>query len=97
MALEKSEDFLPFSKTLSPFSRLFQLWKNAGEISRLFQEFKTLHETCTSQQHATHGQKNLTPFMQSFLAMPKPSKRKQDSADSIDLSIQVHKEKNLVA
>ena len=35
--------------------------------------------------------------MQSFLAMPKPSKRKQDSADSIDLSIQVHKEKNLVA
>ena len=35
-----------FFLTLTPFSRLFpgQLWKIAGQISRLFQEFKTLYK-----------------------------------------------------
>ena len=48
VALEKTQDFLPFFQTYLHFPDFFQVWKTAGEISRLFQEFETLRETCTS-------------------------------------------------
>ena len=42
---EKAQDFLPLIfSTLSPFSRLSKVWKIAGQISRLFQGFRTLYE-----------------------------------------------------
>ena len=40
---KKTQDFLPFFQDfISVFQTLFQVWKIAGQISRLFQEFKTL-------------------------------------------------------
>ena len=36
---KKPQDFLPF---FQDFISIFQTWKIAGQISRLFQEFKTL-------------------------------------------------------
>ena len=33
-------------QTLSPFPDFFQVWKIAGQITRLFQEFTTLYEPC---------------------------------------------------
>ena len=44
VTFKKTQDFLPFFKTLSLFSRLFPSVGNVGQISRLFQEFKTLDE-----------------------------------------------------
>ena len=43
---KKRKTFYHFFKTLPLFSRLFPGLENAGQISRLFQEFKTLYEPC---------------------------------------------------
>ena len=43
---KKNPDFLPFFKTLSLFRDFFQVWKIALQISKHFQEFKTLYKPC---------------------------------------------------
>ena len=42
--LSKKEDFYHFFKTFPLFSSIFHVWKIAGQILRLFQQFKTLKE-----------------------------------------------------
>jgi len=44
---QKLKTFTIF-KTLSLFSRLYPGLEIAGQISRLFQEFKTLYEPCSN-------------------------------------------------
>ena len=41
---KKLKTFNHFSRLYLHFLGYFQVWKIAGQISRLFQEFKTLHE-----------------------------------------------------
>ena len=36
VALKKTQDFLTFFQTLSPFSRLFQVWKMAAKFQDFF-------------------------------------------------------------
>ena len=44
VTFKKTQDFLPFFKTYLYFPDFFQVWEIVGQISRLFQEFKTLDE-----------------------------------------------------
>ena len=47
VACKKNHNFLPLFQDISIyFADFFQVWKIAGQISRLFQEFKTLYEPC---------------------------------------------------
>ena len=48
---ENAQDFLPCSRLYLYFQDFFQVWKFAGQILRLFQEFKTLYETWTEQPY----------------------------------------------
>ena len=42
---KKNQDFYNFFSTrYLYFTNFFQVWKIAGQISRLFQQFKTLYE-----------------------------------------------------
>ena len=40
------KNFFPFFSTLPLLPDFFQVWKIAGQISRLFQKLKTLYEPC---------------------------------------------------
>ena len=47
VALKKeSRLFTIFSRLYLYFTDFFQFWKSAGQMSRRFQEFKTLYEPC---------------------------------------------------
>ena len=46
VALKKNPDCLQFSRLNIQFPDFFHAWKTALQISRLFQEFKTLYEPC---------------------------------------------------
>ena len=48
VTLKKNSRLYHFSRLYLYFSDFFQVWKVAGQISRLFQEFKTLYEPCVS-------------------------------------------------
>ena len=51
-SLEKTPDHPFFSRLHLNFSYIFQVWKISSQISRLFQEFKTLYEPCIyTKQH----------------------------------------------
>jgi len=43
---KKLKTFYHFSRLYLNFPEFCQVWKIAGQISRLFQEFKTLYEPC---------------------------------------------------
>ena len=48
---ENNQDFLPCSRLYLYFQDFFQVWKIAGQILGLFQEFKTLYEPWTEQPY----------------------------------------------
>ena len=49
---ENTQDFLPCPRLYLCFQDFLQVWKIAGQISRLFQEFKThLYEPWTEQPY----------------------------------------------
>ena len=66
VALEKTQDFLPFLQTLSPFSRLLpgleNYWENFKTFSRIQDCVKPVHHS----NMPPVVKKNLTPFMQSL-------------------------------
>ena len=43
---KKVKTFHHFSRLYRHFLDFFQVWKISGQISRLFQEFKTLYKPC---------------------------------------------------
>ena len=49
--INKLQTFYHFSRLNLHFPDFFQVWKIAGQISRLFQEFKTLYEPCVTGGH----------------------------------------------
>ena len=66
IALKKNSRLVTnFSRFYFYFPDFFQVWKIAGQISRLFQEFKTLYEPCTINKPT----RDFTGWNKSFLTV----------------------------
>ena len=102
VALEKTQDFLPFLQTLSTFSRLFpgldqNCWGNFKTFSRIQDSDyggKPVHH---NNMPPVVKKKSYSFHEESFLAMPKPDKRKQDSAEKNYYQYRLIEKNNLVA
>ena len=101
-ALEQTQDFLPF---FPDFISVFQTFSRSGKLLGKFQDFFKNSRLCMKPVHHSNMppmvKKNLTPFMQSLSWLCQNQARESKillaGCRSIDLSIQVNKETNLVA